>query len=131
MTDTDDDVKPSLSEGQDHIRYYSEEALSEKLLNLPKSTCGQILETVLQLWETLLDGATPWPIKLSIISCLGYFVCPVDAVPDLIPGVGYADDFAAMTLLLSALSAYLTPEIRRRALRRMPASLRKESEEED
>jgi uncharacterized membrane protein YkvA (DUF1232 family) len=124
MTDNNDNMKSSLSECKDHGCYYSEEALSEKLLILPKNAVGQVLEKALLLRELLFDSNTPIWIKGSIIGCLSYFILPIDMIPDVIPGAGYVDDLAAMTILLSTLSSYVSPEIRRRANRRMPGNLR-------
>ncbi len=43
----------------------------------------------------MLDGRTPAMIKASIVVPLVYFVMPIDAIPDIIPVVGFTDDLAA------------------------------------
>ena len=41
--------------------------------------------------------------KTTIIGALGYLVCYIDAIPDIIPGVGFTDDLAVMTLVVGQL----------------------------
>jgi uncharacterized membrane protein YkvA (DUF1232 family) len=40
---------------------------------------------------------------------LGYFICPVDAIPDAIPFGGYADDAGAIAVALSMVAAHIKP----------------------
>ena len=40
--------------------------------------------------------------KTVLAGALGYFIFPIDAIPDFIPAIGYSDD---MTVLVSALIA--------------------------
>ena len=35
-----------------------------------------------------------------IYGALGYFILPLDLIPDAVPGLGYTDDFAAISALL-------------------------------
>ena len=50
-------------------------------------------------------------IVAAMISVLVYFVAPIDAIPDLIPGIGYLDDAtvaaAALYLVRSDLEKYM------------------------
>ena len=34
---------------------------------------------------------------LMLAGALGYFILPADIIPDIVPGVGFADDAAALT----------------------------------
>lgn len=47
-----------------------------------------------------LDPATPRRVRLTLIAALAYFVLPIDAVPDLLAGIGFTDD---VTVLLGAI----------------------------
>lgn len=42
----------------------------------------------------------PLGTMIAIVSALLYFVSPVDIIPDVIPGAGYLDDAAVVTLCL-------------------------------
>ena len=48
------------------------------------------------LYEALKDKDTPTWAKGVIIATLGYFICPVDGIPDAVPIAGYADDLGAL-----------------------------------
>ena len=46
-----------------------------------------------------------------IIGTLGYFILPLDLLPDALVGVGYADDVAALTAAVTALASCITEDI--------------------
>jgi len=56
--------------------------------------------------------------KAIVAVALAYFISPVDAVPDLLPLVGYTDDGAVMAGAIAQLGAHVTEEQRREARRR-------------
>lgn len=56
-----------------------------------------------------LGKATPAQIAV-IIGALGYFISPVDAVPDLLPG-GLVDDGGVIALAVSTLACCSDPEV--------------------
>ena len=39
-------------------------------------------------------------VKTIVVSALAYLLCPVDAVPDFIPGVGLTDDLGSLAVPL-------------------------------
>ena len=53
--------------------------------------------------------------KAKIIGALGYFILPIDLVPDVIPVVGYSDDLAALIMALRSVWINVTPEMKSRA----------------
>ena len=65
---------------------------------------------VLKLYYAMALGkATPAQVA-AIIGALGYFISPVDAVPDLLPG-GYVDDAGVIGLAVSTLACCSDPEV--------------------
>ena len=42
----------------------------------------------------------PWTSIVAIAAAMAYFVCPLDVIPDFIPGIGYIDDAAIITYAL-------------------------------
>lgn len=116
--------QPSLPEDVERYgKHYNESDFWKKLQGLPRSAVGLVLEKALLLRELLVDGATPLWVKGTILGALGYLILPIDLVPDFLPGVGFVDDIAAMSLVLANLGGMVTDEIRQRAKRRMPPSL--------
>jgi uncharacterized membrane protein YkvA (DUF1232 family) len=57
--------------------------------------------------------------KLTIYAALAYFVLPLDAIPDLIPGVGYVDDLGALGTALLTVASYVNDDVKQRARQRM------------
>ena len=107
-----------------HGRHYNEPDFWQKLQDLPRNAIGQVLEKALLLRELLFDGATPFWVKGAIVGALGYLICPIDLIPDVLPGIGYIDDVAVMSFVLTSLDYLVTDEIRQRVRRKLPASLR-------
>lgn len=65
------------------------------------------------------DSATPLRVRATLIGALAYFVMPVDAVPDFIIGLGFADDATVLMTALTMLRGHLKPvhyEAAKRAL---------------
>jgi uncharacterized membrane protein YkvA (DUF1232 family) len=82
---------------------------------------GEVIRLAVVLWVVLRDPATPKSSKAAIIAALAYFVMPLDAVPDFIPGAGFADDLAALGLALATVEYLVTPEVEEKAETLLPA----------
>ena len=39
-----------------------------------------------------------WQDYALLAGCIAYFVCPADVIPDWLPGIGFSDDLAALTM---------------------------------
>ena len=76
---------------------------------------GKVVEHALSLYYTAQDPNTPAWAKTVIYGVLGYFILPVDLIPDLIPVVGFSDDLAALVAALATVGIHVTPEIKNRA----------------
>jgi len=61
---------------------------------------------VMCLWEMLVDPDYPiaWKTKTSVLAALGYFISPLDAIPDFTPGAGYMDDALVVAYVLHRLA---------------------------
>lgn len=103
---------------------YSDEAFWQKIRTLPRNAGRTVLEQALLLFALLTGPQTPAWAKTAILAALGYLVCPIDAVPDFLPGIGYGDDLAVMAALLAELASLIDDDVRRRARELMPESLR-------
>jgi uncharacterized membrane protein YkvA (DUF1232 family) len=84
-------------------------------------------EDLLAAYYCAFDHATPMPVKASLVGALAYFVLPFDAMPDVLPFVGFTDDAAVLLTALRMVGAHMRPEHRdaaRAALARMKAGRR-------
>jgi uncharacterized membrane protein YkvA (DUF1232 family) len=59
-----------------------------------------------------------------ITGALGYFVLPIDLIPDFLP-CGFLDDICAMGLALAEVGEFVTPEIEAEVEERLPERCRK------
>ncbi len=75
----------------------------------------EVVEHALILYYTLSEPDVPAWAKTTITVALGYFIFPADAIPDLIPVVGYADDLGVLVAALATVAVHVTPEARRKA----------------
>ena len=92
-------------------KYFSENELLQKIGKLGKSIGATVLYPVFLLFNLLKSGDINLKEKAMIIGTLGYFILPVDLLPDAIVGVGYADDAAALTAAVTALASCITEDI--------------------
>ena len=94
---------------------YSEEGLWSKIAKVAKKAGANVIYPVLLLYYVLMDEKTPIKYKGIILGSLGYFILPLDLLPDFIPLMGYTDDIAAISACIKAVYDCLTPEIKSKA----------------
>ncbi|MFZ5786784.1 MAG: YkvA family protein [Acidobacteriota bacterium] len=71
-----------------------------------RGAARQLLENVKTLWRMLTDPdyVIDWQVKAWIIFALGYFISPIDVVPDVVPVLGYVDDAVVVAWVVHQLS---------------------------
>ncbi len=94
---------------------YSEERFQHKLLRYARVAGREAVERALQLYYAAQSPSTPGWARAAIYGALGYFITPLDAVPDFIPFAGFGDDLGVLVAAMAAVALYVTPEIKRRA----------------
>ena len=81
-------------------------------------------EDLLAAYYCAFDRDTPLQVKAALIGALAYFVLPFDAVPDVLPFLGFADDAAILATALRMVANHLTPAHRAAAQRKLDELLR-------
>lgn len=81
---------------------YSDDSFWSKVKGFAKTAGSNVLEPALKMYYAASDSDTPVWAKTAIYGALGYFILPIDAIPDVVPVVGFSDD---LTILCSALAA--------------------------
>src|SRR3954469_12579282 len=66
----------------------------------------------LSLWWCAKDPTTPTAAKGMMFAALAYFVLPLDAIPDVLPAIGFTDDAAVITALIALIGNNLKPRHR-------------------
>jgi len=54
-----------------------------------------------------LDAQTPRKVKFILFAALGYFVLPIDAIPDVLAGLGYTDDATVLATALGIVGTHI------------------------
>ena len=99
----------------DYSDNYSESGLWDKFTQFAKSAGREVVEKALILFYAASDPDTPKKAKSVIFSALGYFIMPLDAIPDITPLLGFSDDLGALALALATVAAHIKPEHRKAA----------------
>lgn len=108
------DIKSFTSNLQKYAAYYDPNALFEKIKKVAKKAGVKIVYAVLILYYATLDKDIPVKDRLMILAALGYFILPLDLIPDALPG-GFADDMAALVFVLKQVWDNLTPSTMQKA----------------
>jgi len=69
-------------------------------------------EDLLAAYYCAFDRRTPLAVKTSLVAALAYFVLPADAIPDVLPVLGFADDAAVLATAINLVSNHIRPEHR-------------------
>jgi uncharacterized membrane protein YkvA (DUF1232 family) len=98
---------------------YTERSFWEKLGRFAKSAGKEVVEKALLLFYAGQEENAPAWAKTTIIAALGYFIVPLDAIADLTPAVGYADDLGVLVLALAAVATYINDNVREKTALKM------------
>lgn len=84
---------------------FNPEEMWEKLKTQAAKAGQELVVMVLTMFYTIryrikgtnVTGDIPMTDVLMLAGAIAYFVCPADLIPDMMPGIGYSDDLAALT----------------------------------
>jgi uncharacterized membrane protein YkvA (DUF1232 family) len=66
-------------------------------------------EDLLAAYYCAFDRDTPPPVKATLVGALAYFILPVDAIPDVLPVIGFTDDAAVLAAAINLVASHITP----------------------
>jgi uncharacterized membrane protein YkvA (DUF1232 family) len=72
-------------------------------------------EDLLAAYFCATDPATPRRVKLILLAAVAYFVVPTDALPDLLPLLGFADDAAMLAAAIAQVAGTINDAHRDKA----------------
>ncbi|MFD0985837.1 YkvA family protein [Methyloligella solikamskensis] len=84
-----------------------------------KRVAGRVpfMEDLVAGYYCALDSQTPLRVRGMLLAVIAYFILPMDLMPDIVLGLGFADDAALLTGVLSLVSSHITPAHRAAAAR--------------
>jgi uncharacterized membrane protein YkvA (DUF1232 family) len=99
--------------------HYSDKGFWSKLGDSALKAGKQAVRHSLTLYYTMHEPGTPSWAKSVIIGALGYFILPLDAIPDMLPGVGFTDDLGVLAAAIATVEMHITPAAKARADRKL------------
>lgn len=91
---------------------YSDNQFWAKLKKVARKAGVKVIYIALLLYYVMRNPATPSADKTKILGALGYFILPLDIIPDFLPVAGFTDDLAALSWALYSVAKNITPEVR-------------------
>ncbi len=87
-------------ENSQYLAHYQNKSFWQKLKRNVNRKSSNLIEVCLTAYYAFRDEHTPRWAKTVLAGALGYFIFPLDAIPDILPAVGYSDD---ITVLVAAI----------------------------
>lgn len=106
---------PKIVDFDAYRRYFNDPGLWDKIKKVAKKAGIKVVYSALVLYYLTRDEHVPTTEKLKIYGALGYFILPIDLIPDAIAVLGFTDDLAAFAWAIYSVSKYITPDIERQA----------------
>jgi uncharacterized membrane protein YkvA (DUF1232 family) len=98
---------------------FSDDSFWDKVKNFAKSAGKEVVEKALWLYYALHEKTTPTWAKTVIIGALGYFISPIDAIPDITPVMGFADDLGVLAAAVATVAACINAEVKAKATKKL------------
>ncbi len=98
-----------------YIKRFSENSLWKKIAHYAKKAGLKTVYSALLLFYAYKRKDTPVWAKNIVLGVLGYFLSPIDWMPDLTPIIGFTDDIGVLSFGLVAIAAYVNEEVRKQA----------------
>lgn len=102
-------------EKEEYKKEYNEKNFFDKLKKVLKVVGVKGVYMLLLLYNTLQRKDIPPKEKSIIIGALGYFILPLDALPDITPIVGYSDDIFALGMAILKVMPYIDGEMKEKS----------------
>ena len=66
-------------------------------------------EDLFAAYYCAFDRQTPLQVKATLVGAIAYFVLPIDAIPDVLPVLGFTDDAAVLATALKLVGDHIMP----------------------
>jgi uncharacterized membrane protein YkvA (DUF1232 family) len=94
----------------EYSKEFSEDSFWTKVKDFAIKAGKEVIEKALILYYCLQDSDTPAWAKAAIIGALGYFISPIDAIPDFTPVIGFVDDLGVLAAATATVAMYIKEE---------------------
>jgi len=94
---------------------FNDKSFWKKIGGYAKRAGCQVIFVALVLYYTLQNPEIPTKVKAVIIGALGYFISPLDIIPDFIFGVGYTDDISVLLGAIGVVISFIDDDVKNKA----------------
>ena len=109
----------SVEEAKQNINKYEKDYSSESFLSKMGGAFKKVglrgVYTALLLFYALDSPNINWVDRGIIIGALGYFISPLDIIPDCIPIIGYTDDVGVLVWAFMRIKNRIDDSVRQNA----------------
>ena len=106
----------SLKENtEEYEKHYNDISFWNKVLSMAKKAGLKLIYIALLLYYTLQSRNVSTKDKAIIYGALGYFILPIDIIPDYIPIIGYTDDMSILIYAYNRIKSNIDDNIREKA----------------
>lgn len=95
---------------EETLKAPDEKTFWRKMKNSVRKAGEELAVMGIKSWLAMTDANTSVRHRAILGGALAYFVLPTDMVPDVLAGVGFTDDMAALTLAANTVGNAITPE---------------------
>lgn len=92
-----------------YAQAFTPSKLTDKIGDVSKKAGLSAIYSALLLYNSLTDPNVSTTDKLLITAALGYFIMPLDVIPDLLPG-GLVDDGAVLAYAAKSIYNNINPD---------------------
>jgi uncharacterized membrane protein YkvA (DUF1232 family) len=102
-------------------RLKNDEALRRDFWRKAKRVLASLpfAEDLLAAYYCAFDRDTPLSVKAVLVGAIAYFVLPTDAIPDVLPVIGFTDDAAVLAAAVKLVADHIRPLHREAARRKL------------
>ena len=104
---------------EEYQENYDESSFWDKILKFAKKAGIEVIYLALLLYYTLGSNTLSLKDKAIIYGALGYFILPIDLIPDYIPVIGLSDDFGALIYAYNIIKDNINDDIRGKAKKKL------------
>lgn len=94
---------------------FTEEGFWGKVKEYAKTVGCEGIRNALRLFYALENEQMPMKVKAVIYGALGYFISPLDIIPDMIPVMGFTDDIGILAAAIVFAAQYIDANAKARA----------------
>ena len=97
---------------RNYVSKFSELGLWKKIHSAGRQAGIKAVYSALLLYYAFRRKETPAWAKNIILGILGYFLAPLDAIPDISPIIGYTDDIGVLSFGIVTIAAYINEDVK-------------------